>query len=195
MSDSTRTTPVDVPGLESGVTSIAAGGWHTCALMSGGALKCWGLNDLGQLGLNSTNNYGDNVTEIGDDLPFVNLGTGKTVSALSLGSRHSCAVLTDATMKCWGHNGYGQLGLGNTTTHGDYWSGNMGDSLPIISVGTGKSPLAITTRGNTTCAILSAGVLKCWGHNTSGQLGQGDTVTRGDNANEMGDNLPYVSPF
>ena len=76
-------------------------------------MKCWGYNDNGQLGYGDTNNRGDGPNEVGDFLPTVDLGTGKKAKQISAGFRHTCAVLNDDSVKCWGSGGYGQLGYGN----------------------------------------------------------------------------------
>jgi LPXTG-motif cell wall-anchored protein len=119
-----------VVDLGSGVTAtaISTGNSHTCALLSSGAVKCWGYNDNGQLGLGDTNKRGDGPGEMGAALPVVDLGSGVTVTAISTGDEHTCA-LSSGAVKCWGANGYGQLGLGDTNKRGDGFE--MGDYLPI----------------------------------------------------------------
>ena len=95
-------------------------------------------------------------------------------------------------MKCWGYNGDGELGLGDTTSRGDGWPGEMGDNLPAVDLGTGRTATAIAAGGNHTCALLDDATVKCWGFNGYGQLGLGDTVARGDEVGAMGDSLPAV---
>jgi len=70
---------------------------------------------------------------MGDNLPTVDLGAGRTARAISAGDRHTCVVLDNTSVKCWGENSYGQLGLGDNSTRGDN-SSEMGDNLPIISL-------------------------------------------------------------
>ncbi len=174
-------------------TAITAGDRHTCALLDNATVRCWGANNVGQLGLGDTTNRGDNAGEMGDNLPAVNLGTGRTATAITAGGTgHTCALLDNATVKCWGANDIGQLGLGNTTNRGDN-AGEMGDNLPAVNLGTSRTATAITAGGNHICARLDNATVKCWGYNFGGQLGLGDTANRGDNAGEMGDNLPAVS--
>ena len=92
-----------------------------------------GLNDSGQLGIGDTNNRGDGSNEMGDNLPTVDLGAGRTAMAITAGDRHTCAVLDNTSVKCWGKNESGQLGQGNTSKVGD-GSNEMGDNLPVISL-------------------------------------------------------------
>ena len=128
---------------------------------------------------------------MGDDLPPIDLGTGRTATAISTGSAHTCALLDDSTVKCWGHNTYGQLGQGSTTWLGD-GPGEMGDDLPPIDLGTGRTAAAISAGDVHSSALLDDSTVKCWGHNDLGQLGQGSTTWLGDGPGEMGDDLPAV---
>ena len=109
-------------------------GWlHSCALLDNNLVKCWGANSDGQLGLGDTSNRGDGGGEKGDSLPTVNLGSGRSVKKLALGANHGCALLDNDTLKCWGFNMSGQLGLGDTSGRGSA-GGQMGDSLPAVDV-------------------------------------------------------------
>ena len=97
--------PVDVTGVV-GATSITAGGYisgHTCALMAGGTVKCWGENFTGQLG-NGTENHSNTPVDV--------IGAA-SATAVTAGGKHSCAVVAGGTVKCWGDNFYGQLGSGS----------------------------------------------------------------------------------
>ncbi len=170
---------------------ISAGGNFTCALFSSGNVKCWGYNGSGQLGLGDTFDRGDGPGEMGDQLPFVALGAGRTATAISAGTSSVCALLDNGTVKCWGDNFGGQLGLGDTNRRGD-GPGEMGDNLPAVNLGTGRTATAISAREAHACALLDNGSIKCWGFNNRGQLGLGDMLWRGDNPGEMGDNLPTV---
>lgn len=184
--------PAVALGTGRSATAIAAGANHSCAILDNGTTKCWGQNNYGQLGAGDKNDRGDVPAEVGDGLPTVNLGTGRTAKALSLGYRHSCAILDDDTLKCWGWNFYGQLGLSSNTDRGDQ-AAEMGDALPVVALGAGRHAVRVTAGYLNTCAILDDGTSKCWGDNTHGQLGVGDKLVRGNKVNQMGDALPALS--
>ncbi len=171
--------------------SIAAGGSHTCAILDNDKLKCWGYNMDGELGYEHNTDIGDAPGQMGDNLPYVNLGTGRTAKYITNAGHHTCALLDNGTVKCWGHNGFGQLGVGHNSGF-SHNAGSMGDNLAPIDLGTGRTAKAVISGGFFNCAILDNDKIKCWGRNNAGQLGLGDTANRGDDPNEMGDNLPYV---
>lgn len=156
-------------------------------------MKCWGDNTYGQLGLGNAAHRGDNPGEMGDALPSLDFGANEEVVKISAGSTHACALFKAGTIKCWGRNYRGELGLGHLNRMGDN-PNEMGDDLPVVDLGTGVIAVDVATGGEfgLTCAILSNGGVKCWGENEHGELGQGDKQYRGDNPGEMGDNLPYV---
>ncbi|MFN8489085.1 MAG: cohesin domain-containing protein [Caldilineaceae bacterium] len=149
-----RLTPVNVSGLTSGVQAIAAGAYHTCALMTTGGVKCWGGADYGQLGDGATTNR----PTPGD---VSGLTTG--VQAIAAGEAHTCALLTTGGVKCWGYNNTGQLGDGTTA--------NRPTPNAVSGLTTGGQALA-AGYGHT-CALLTNGGIKCWGANDNGQLGDG----------------------
>ncbi|HVY32034.1 MAG TPA: hypothetical protein VHB79_36110 [Polyangiaceae bacterium] len=171
--------------------AVAPGAAHTCALLQGGTVKCWGNNDGGQLGLGDVRSRGDDLNEMGDALPEVDLGSGRTAVSISAGQFHTCALLDDHSVRCWGENTGGALGLGDLNRRGDA-PGEMGDALPVVALGSDRTPIALEAGAFNNCALLSAGKLLCWGQNNEGQLGQGDQQSRGDNAGEMGDALATV---
>jgi alpha-tubulin suppressor-like RCC1 family protein len=178
--------PLPLPAV-----AIAVGGEHTCALLDDSTVRCWGENSSGQLGRGNPDDQGDAAGEIAA-LTAIDLGTGRTALAIAAGVTHTCARLDNSTVKCWGDNDFGQLGLGNTASRGDD-AGEMGDLLPAIDLGTGRTVLAITAGQDGSCAGLDNFTVKCWGYNLYGQLGLGNTANRGDGINEMGDNLPAIA--
>jgi alpha-tubulin suppressor-like RCC1 family protein len=189
--------------IELGATparSIAAGGGHSCALLDDGGLRCWGGNLRGQLGLGDTSDRGDQPGEMGDALPLVDLGAAR-VEAVSAGGNHTCVLLDDGRVKCFGGSLLGALGNGAVTEIGEDTvptahlgdePGEMGDALPAVDLGMGKTALAISAGTRHTCALLNDHSVKCWGDGSDGQLGLGDVEARGDEPGEMGDALPAL---
>jgi alpha-tubulin suppressor-like RCC1 family protein len=144
--------PVDVSGLTSGVRAIAAGGLHACALTAAGGVKCWGWNLQGALGNNTTTN---------STSPVDVTGLSGGVQAIVVGDGHSCALTVEGGVKCWGWNYSGALG------NGSYSSSSIPVSVTELSGGV----QAITAGNHHTCGVISSGGAKCWGDNSSGQLG------------------------
>lgn len=131
---------------------------HLCTLVSGGKVKCWGKNNYGQLGDGTTT---DNMTEAGPTNGISGIDAKKVVA----GDDHTCALLKDGTVSCWGRNNKGQLGDGSTTTR-----------TSPVTVENLQNVIDIASGGNTTCALFSKSVVKCWGENTSyGKLGNNST--------------------
>ena len=172
-------------------TAVAAGNFHIVALLDNGTVKAWGYNAHGALGQGHTSIIGDGSGEMGDNLAAIDLGTGRTATAVAAGAYHTIALLDNGTVKTWGYNYYGGLGAGNKTTIGD-GSGEMGDNLSAVDLGTGRTATAIDGGYYTTIVRLDDGTIKVWGYNGYGQLGQGNTTNLGDNSNEMGDNLSPI---
>ena len=185
----------NLPAIDLGTgrtaTAIAAGYFHTIALLDNGTVKAWGYNSYGALGQGNTTQIGDGSNEMGDNLSAIDLGTGRTATAIAAGRYHTVALLDNGTVKAWGYNNMGQLGQGNTTQIGD-GSNEMGDNLPAIDLGTGRTATVIAAGFNHTVALLDNGAVKAWGRNARGQLGQGNTANLGDGSNEMGDNLSAI---
>ena len=150
-------TSVSVSGITNAV-GIAAGEYHSCALLSDGTMKCWGDNYQGQLGDGTTTKYSDTPVSVSGLTNAVSIATGYL---------HSCALLSDGTVKCWGNNGNGELGDGTTT-----------DRHTPVSVSGLTNAVAIATGEYHSCALLSNGSVKCWGKNDYGQLGDGTTTDR-----------------
>lgn len=172
-------------------SAISVGAYHVCVILQTSSdVKCWGRNDSGQLGLDSGTHRGDNVLEMGDNLTALVLGVGRTAAAIQAGGEHSCAKLDNSTLKCWGNNASGQLGQGGAQNQGD--GANEMSSLTVTNLGTGLTASSFKGGSLHNCALLNNGTLKCWGNGGEGQLGYGGSQTRGDQNNEMGDNLATV---
>ncbi len=163
--------PVAVLGPGGGVAltfaAVAAGGDHTCGItLTGNRLYCWGRNDHGQLGDNSTTLRRTPVMVSGP-----NARVAVAFVTVSGGLRHTCGVTNQSVAYCWGSNDRGQLG-DNTT---------MDRHMPTPVAGPdGGPPLvvaAISAGGSHTCAVATTGSLYCWGFNGDGELGDG---TRGE---------------
>jgi len=154
-----RYTANDVPGLTSGAVSVAVGGGHSCAIVTGGGVKCWGLNASGQLGDGTTTQRLTPVDVTGLPGPVV---------ALSAGNLHTCAVLGSGAAMCWGLNGNGRLGDGTTTQR----------LVPTLVSGLATGVVKVSAGRLHTCAILGSGAAKCWGSNPSGELGDGTRLQR-----------------
>ena len=194
--NSVRTVGDDLPEVELGGNGatpwrISAGGEHNCVVFTNGGIKCWGKNDEGQLGLGDDENRGDQPDRMGDALPYVSLGENGDVRDVSAGGAHTCALLKDGRIKCWGRNDEGQLGSGNLVNRGA-GKGEMGDSLVVVNLG--ESARAVSAGAAHTCALLANGSLKCWGKNNKGQLGVGDRDDRNLPVDvEVGDELTVKS--
>ncbi|MDP7373808.1 MAG: hypothetical protein QF588_07995, partial [Candidatus Poseidoniaceae archaeon] len=143
---------------------LSAGGYHTCAILDNGDLKCWGRDQYGQLG--------DGGSNPGTDLnapssTAIDLGSGRTAVAVSSGYLHTCAILDNGDLKCWGGDSDGQLGDGGSNTQ------TLEPSSTPVNLGSGRTAVAVSAGTSHTCAILDNGDLKCWGENGQGQLGDG----------------------
>jgi alpha-tubulin suppressor-like RCC1 family protein len=169
-------------------------GSTTCALLDNNKVKCWGANWYGILGIGDGNTRGDGAGEMGDALPYVDLGTGRTAVAISVGHMAACALRDDGKLVCWGNSDFGTLGTHSTLPRGD-GPGEMGDALvPVIlnsTVALATAPTTISAGAHTVCAVFTTGELKCWGKNTDGMCGVGSATPIGDTAPEM-TNLAFV---
>lgn len=173
-------------------TSLTVGRDHTCGRTVDGRLRCWGSDMSGQLGVNDSDAArGDDAGEMAS-LPFAL--AGERILRVSAFQDRTCAILLDRSLKCWGANNFGSLGLGNIM--GSYGPAGTIGTLPTVDLGSGKRVLDVGGGFNYTCALLTDGTVKCWGNNGFGQLGCGALCTSfGDGPNEMGDALPSVSLF
>jgi alpha-tubulin suppressor-like RCC1 family protein len=150
------TIPVPVTSLSGSAIGLTAGVGYACALIKGGTIQCWGQNDAGQLGVDlSTTESSTPVSVNGITSALV----------LDAGDSHTCTMVSGGAVKCWGANGFGQLG-----------NGEIADSFEPVLVNGIAAPAGITAGGNHTCIYLSTGTAHCWGKNSMGQLGDGTTT-------------------
>ena len=173
---------VPLPGGRTAV-AVAAGNAHTCALLEDGQVSCWGYDAYGQLGYGNTNNIGDDETPAQNPVNggLVPLPGGRTATSIAVMWRHTCAVLNDGQVACWGLGGSGQLGYGNTNDIGD-------DETPaqnpvnggVVPLPAGRTAVAVSGTDVSTCALLDNGTVSCWGWGNSGRLGYGNTNDIGD---------------
>jgi alpha-tubulin suppressor-like RCC1 family protein len=147
--------PVAVPGI-SGATKIASGDFSNCAIVAGGAVRCWGGNTSGQLGDGTTTSTAIPVAPIGI--------SGAT--AIDAGGLTACAVVTGGLVKCWGSNANGQAGAGSAP-----------EALTPVTVPGITGAVDVETGGEHSCATLADGSVRCWGDNSSGELGDGTTAS------------------
>lgn len=178
----------NLPALDVGegveVLQVSAGAQHTCVVLSGGVVKCFGYGPgLGNYGQGS---YGLPIK----DVDAVELGTGRSAKQVVAGYDHSCAILDDDTVKCWGFGHTGATGHSGDRGWLESSTPDMGDALPTVELGTGRHALELQSGGDQhTCALLDNHQLKCWGWGNLARLGNQITGALGDDAWEMGDNL------
>lgn len=161
-SGNNRTVPTQVPGLAQ-IVSVAAGTSHTCALTAAGAVKCWGSNAEGQLGV------GSGVASSNTPVDVANLGTANGITA---GTAHTCARLTTGAVRCWGRNTNHQLGDGT----------NAATQFTPVNVTNLPDAITVSAGGAHTCAIRVGGTVVCWGANNQAQTGRdgdADVLTPG----------------
>lgn len=153
------------------VVDVAAGWYHTCAVLESGAVRCFGVANDGRLG------YG-NAQDIGDDETPASAGDidlGGTATQVSAGPQHTCARLANGAVRCWGKNGDYQLGHAGQATIGD-------DESPAAAgdVDVGGPVLQVVVGYGHSCALLEGGKVRCWGSGSGGRLGYGNENTIGD---------------
>ena len=126
--------------------AISNGNHHNCAILDDASLNCWGRNNHGQLGDSSNINRNSPVV--------VDLGTNRTAISVSAGNDFTCAILDNGEIKCWGFNGFGNLGDGTTTSR----------NTPVLAIhSTGLRASSLATPGYSVCAIFDNGSISCWG--------------------------------
>ena len=149
--------PVDVVGLSAGVTAIASGGYHSCALLAGGAAVCWGQNISGELGDGTTTNSSVPVSVAAPSGGFASLASG---------AYHTCAITPQGAAMCWGDNDQGSLGNGGSTDR----------SVPTDVTGASSGTVSLAAGRGQTCRIDASARTSCWGWNLYGQVGNGTTA-------------------
>lgn len=149
-----------------GATQVTAGGYHSCALLGNGQVKCWGSNYDGEAG-NGTRSIGTMpVTTV---LAPAGAGPLTGVTQVEVGFYHSCALLNTGQVRCWGYNGDDQVGNGSPNP--------QISRAKVVSNPAGNGPLTGVTQialgERHTCARLNNGQVRCWGENTVGEIGDG----------------------
>ena len=152
--------------------AVAAGDYHTCAILDDGSVRCWGFGANGRLGYASTVNVLSPSSA-----PAVDLGPGRTATAITVGASHTCVVLDNGSVRCWGNGVSGRLGYGNQLTVGD---NETPAAAGAVDIGAGRRAIAISAGDFHTCVIRDDGTLLCWGFGSGGQLGRGTTTDVGD---------------
>lgn len=157
--------------------AVSAGGRHACALLESGSVRCWGSPSYGPLGYGNTNVVGDNETPA----QAGSINVGGAVVAISAGGNHTCALLSQGRVRCWGRGGnqgfpVGLLGYKETQDIGDNETPASAGNIAL-----GGTATTISTMWSGRCALLSTGAVRCWGKNPSGSLGYGDLNDVGDN--------------
>ena len=154
---------------------IATGKYHACAILGNGSVRCWGYGGDGQLGYGNTNSIGAHQTPAAAGP--VDLGRGRTAQAITAGDVHTCAILDDGSVRCWGYGRDGRLGYANTNSVG---ASQTPASAGPVDLERGRTARAITAGGSHTCAILDDGSVHCWGYGGNGRLGYANTDNVGD---------------
>ena len=156
----------DVP-VGAPVVQVAAGAEHTCALTDGESIYCWGNGSDGRLGTGSADFQSTPAGSFFPGAPAVHVDAGRA---------HTCALLEDGAIRCWGDAGYGQLGYGNTL---DLGAGAL-SPLTVGNVPVGVKATSLAVGGNVTCGVTEHQRLRCWGNGSEGQLGYGNTENVGN---------------
>jgi hypothetical protein len=193
-SSSNDTAPASLTGLDkSQFSHFTATAYTVCAQTNEGELKCFGDGSKYNFanGLNVL--VGDDVEETGSGILAAQLGDD-TVEYAMANVYFGCALYQGGVVKCWGTKD--KLGLDDPALDSSDYVGDaveeLGNNLPIINLGTGLTTKQISLGDGHACAVLNNDRIKCWGNNRSGKLGYEDTDARGDEADEMGDNLAFV---
>ncbi|MDB4819411.1 hypothetical protein OAH59_03035 [Euryarchaeota archaeon] len=169
---------VNLPSERTAI-SVSSEGWHGCAILDNSSLYCWGNNNYGQLGDNTNCRYDDYSNgcngNSGKSTPVhvANLPIDRLAVSVITGNLHTCAILDNASLYCWGNNDNGQLGDGTGISTCNIQTGICSLEAVAVSLPSGHSVISIDAGGYFNCIILDNGSLHCWGSNQEGQLGQG----------------------
>lgn len=161
--------PVDVLGLSSGVTAIAAGADHTCALTSTGAVWCWGDNAVHQLG-------DDGLGPPSSGTPRIVSGLGPGVVSIAAGSAATAVVMSDGRLKTWG---------------GGFGGGSIVGPTDVVGLTSGVA--AVSIGASHLCVVTTAKRVKCLGRNDDGQLGDGTLLPFGGQSSALNDVVNLTS--
>lgn len=154
-----RLSPVQVMGLGAQALDVTAGDQHTCAILTGGQVSCWGANGDGQVG---------DGTPGGNKLfPVAITGVGSGVTSLAAAFDHTCAAKDDGSVWCWGYNTYGQVGDGSQNVR----------RIPVKAQNLPSAAVGLDIGEQYSCAVLASGEVRCWGRGQEGQLGDGTKVS------------------
>jgi alpha-tubulin suppressor-like RCC1 family protein len=145
--------------------SAAPSGAHTCALLASGDVACWGMNGDGQCGVGDEDPH---VVAPEQTLPVLDFG-GRAVEVRA-GDLHTCVLLADGSVVCFGSGKRGRLGYGATASRS-----SPGDAVPV-----GEPALRVAATAGSTCVLLTGGRVRCWGYDNDGQLGYGHSRTIGE---------------
>jgi alpha-tubulin suppressor-like RCC1 family protein len=155
-----------------GVIRVSAGKQHTCALLIGGTVRCWGDGGRGRLGDGESTSRSFPVAVLVSGTASASPVALEGVTQISAGNQHSCALLTDGTARCWGDGGAGQLGDGDTQNQPN----------PVEVLASASTPFEgmtqIAAGSQHSCALLTDGTARCWGEGSTGRLGDGESTTR-----------------
>ena len=153
---------VAVQDLGGEAVALGVGDFHSCVIIKGGNVKCWGYGHFGQLG-NAFSTYRSYI-------PVDVQGLGGEVVEISLGHKHTCALMEGGVVvKCWGWNEFGQIGDGST---------NNNRYTPSAVQNLGGEAVALGLGNEHTCALIKGGSVRCWGRNEFGPIGDGSTTSR-----------------
>lgn len=193
-SGSTQSVKPKISGLGTQMIQVFAGAFQSCIINELGKAQCWGRNSQGQLGLGHNQSVNQKISA----LPALNFGSDAVVKKMAIGDSHACAIVDKSNAKglvvCWGNNANGKLGLGHTRNTNSPLDAN--GKLAVVSLGTSAdldAVVDVVAGFEHTCALQKSGELKCWGGNTSGQLGNESTSAVGSNLAQMGDSFKPIS--